>query len=90
MYILYGKFHRSQKKKKKKKKKFVICSSPLAESFIKDLIKDQEDAELSARVGSIDFRAKKSSTIRSVDRIMLILIEKEGREKKEKSMQRNR
>ena len=36
-----------------------MCTSASVERSIKDLIKGKEDAEVSARVGSINFRAKK-------------------------------
>ena len=55
MHILWKKCQERQPKKQH----LTVCTSASVERSIKDLIKGKEDAELSARVGTIDVRAKK-------------------------------
>ena len=69
---------RNVRRVNQKKQHLTVGTSASAERSIKDLIKGKEDAEVSARVGSINFQAKKkkSSIIRSVSRNLLIPIKR--------------
>ena len=67
---------RNVRRVNQKKQHLTVGTSASVERSIKDLIKGKEDAEVSARVGSINFRANKASIIRSVSRNMLIPIKR--------------